>query len=619
MGRRSAKAARGSGAAPSFDTVGMTILPGRALPEWAEPSVEDVAVQEAEADPGEVLEATAATAGDEVAAAAEQAFGNDPGATDQDWVAAAAQQPPSTAAVGAPGPAYAMAGAAMAGAAMSAAAPPAPPPTGAYTPAPPGAYSAPPAGPPAGAYGGPAAPSPTGQPGTPPTGLYAPPDPGPTGQAEPAYAPAGSAQSAPAYTEPSRYPAAPAAGLSATAGTAPTAPPGAATASPAAAPDTRDAPAGHGQAGYGHAAPGQAGPARSATGQAAPGQPDAAGPPESGGAVRAHDASSLAATGMAAAGLGVAAAASPTSSAVGQGPTAGAQLSEPGMAATGTQTLTAPPTDAAAMGQRSQAPVAEPDAAPSQAWGSVERPELSAEHVALLSWWADVLAAGSFPTPPGPPRAESTLEPPPTRPTKGRGRQPAEGTGSAAPARSFPTKAVVIGLAAVVALGAAVMMGPRVLASEEPVVVPATELTMPATVGDLVAITDPAIGIQLQPLIGFGLRPKGVSVTAAYGPTTEGPLSLAAMSTRMGAPAEPGSQIATWAARSGVATGASVSGSGADQGITCAAAEATATIPAGSLCVWTGSGMRGQTFSVETPVEDAMALTADLRAGMTTN
>ncbi len=168
------------------------------------------------------------------------------------------------------------------------------------------------------------------------------------------------------------------------------------------------------------------------------------------------------------------------------------------------------------------------------------------------------------------------------------------------------------------ALGAAAVMGPKVLASDEPIVVPATELIMPATVGDLVAMTDPPIGSQLQPLIGFGLRPAGVTVTAAYGPTAEGPLTLAAMSTRVGAPAEPVGQIATWAARSGVTTSQSVAGSGADEGITCAAADATPAIPAGSFCVWTGSGMRGQTFSVEVPVEEAMALTAELRAGTTT-
>ncbi|MDH3958279.1 MAG: hypothetical protein OEU98_02260 [Actinomycetota bacterium] len=298
----------------------------------------------------------------------------------------------------------------------------------------------------------------------------------------------------------------------------------------------------------------------------------------------------------------------------------GTQMPEPGMAAAGTQTLTAPaPTDPAGMGQPSQqAPSTEPGAAPSQAWGSPERPELSPEHVALLSWWADMIAAGNFPAPPGAAGADDTLEPPPSRPKKGRGRRRAGTTEGSARERGFPTKAVVVGLAAVVALGAAVVMGPKVLASQEPIVVPATELTMPATVGDLVAMNDPAIGVELEPLIGFGLRPAGVTVTAAYGPTAEGPLTLAAMSTRVGAPAEPVGQIATWAARSGVTTSQSVAGSGADEGITCAAAAATPEIPAGSFCVWTGSGMRGQTFSVETPVEDAMALTAELRAGTTT-
>lgn len=526
MGRRSTKAARDAVAVPSFDTVGMTILPGRALPEWAEPTAEDVAAPEAEAD-----EALEAFAGQEAGATAEQVSGADQIAADQAWAAPTAQQPPAAAGAGAPQPAYAMAGAAMAGAAMGAAAPPAPP-----------------------------------------AGVYAPAVPSPTGHGEPTYAPPGAPQPDPAYAEPSRYPAAPAAGLAAAAGAATTAAPSGAT-----------APTGYGHPAPGQPAPGQAAPAAQAgpgqtapAAQAGPGQPYAAGPP-------------------------------------------GAQMPEPGMAATGTQTLTAPaPTDSAGMGQPSEAPPSEPGAAPSQVWGSPERPELSPEHVALLSWWADMIAAGNFPAPPGAPGADDTPAPPPRRPKKGRGRRRAGNSEGSARERSVPTKAVVIGLAAVAALGAAAVMGPKVLASDEPIVVPATELIMPATVGDLVAMTDPPIGSQLQPLIGFGLRPAGVTVTAAYGPTAEGPLTLAAMSTRVGAPAEPVGQIATWAARSGVTTSQSVAGSGADEGITCAAADATPAIPAGSFCVWTGSGMRGQTFSVEVPVEEAMALTAELRAGTTT-
>ena len=554
MGRRSTKAARDAVAAPSFDTVGMTILPGRALPEWAEPVVEDVGAPETEAD--EALEAFAEL---EAGTTAEQVSGDEQIAAEQAWAATTAQQTPAAAGAGAPEPAFAMAGAAMAGAAMGAAAPPAPP-----------------------------------------AGVYAPPTPGPTGHVEPSYAPPGDPQPGPAYAEPSRYPAAPAAGLAAAAGAATTAT-GAATAPPAtaAAPGTGYAPAGYGHPAPGQPAPGQAAPAPQAGPvQAAPAPPGAPAPQTAPGPQT---------------GPGQPYAAGPPAAQM-----SGAQMTEPGMAATGTQTLTAPaPTDPAGMAQPSQPPTSEPGAAPSQVWGSPERPELSPEHVALLSWWADMIAAGNFPAPPGAPGADDTLEPPPSRPTKGRGRRRGGNTEGSARERSFPTKAVVVGLAAVVALGAAVVMGPKVLASQEPIVVPATELTMPATVGGLVAMTDPAIGPELQPLIGFGLRPAGVTVTAAYGPTAEGPLTLAAMSTRVGAPAEPVGQIATWAARSGVTTSQSVAGSGADEGITCAAAEATAAIPAGSFCVWTGSGMRGQTFSVEIPVEDAMALTAELRAGTT--
>jgi hypothetical protein len=69
------------------------------------------------------------------------------------------------------------------------------------------------------------------------------------------------------------------------------------------------------------------------------------------------------------------------------------------------------------------APVPE---APSTEWKSPARPELSPEHVALLSWWADMIAAGQFPAPPG------TLTTEVTAPAK-------------QPRRAFPVKAAALG------------------------------------------------------------------------------------------------------------------------------------------------------------------------------
>jgi hypothetical protein len=241
------------------------------------------------------------------------------------------------------------------------------------------------------------------------------------------------------------------------------------------------------------------------------------------------------------------------------------------------------------------APVPE---APSTEWKSPARPELSPEHVALLSWWADMIAAGQFPAPPG------TLTTEVTAPAK-------------QPRRAFPVKAAALGLVAVAAIGAAAVVGPKVMAADEPVVVPATDISLPAAVGGLVAITDPAIGTQLEPLLGFGLRPAGVTVTGAYGTTAENPLALAAMATTMGAPAEAVGQIATWAERTGATVTPSVAGIGADEGITCAEVVAVPQAQPGSFCVWTASGRRGQTYSVGISVEDALTLTNELRSRVT--
>ena len=235
---------------------------------------------------------------------------------------------------------------------------------------------------------------------------------------------------------------------------------------------------------------------------------------------------------------------------------------------------------------------------PSSGWKSPERPELSPEHVALLSWWADMIAAGQFPAPPGT-------------------ASPAAPVADKSDRRSFPLKAAAVSLVAIAAVGTAAVLGPKILSSDDPIVVPATEVTLPATVGALVAITDPAVGAELETLLGFGLRPAGVTVTNAYGSAAMGPLGLAAMATTMGAPAEAVGQIATWAERTGATVAPSVAGTGTNEGITCAAVEAIPEAQPGSFCVWSAAGKRGQTYAVAMSVEDAQALTNQLRTSVT--
>jgi hypothetical protein len=493
MGRRSTKSSPATGAALPFDTVGMTILPGRALPEWAEPAAAAELT-----GPELIAEApdNAADGLDAYAAAGPHAASQVP----EEWAAATppaappAPAPPAQAAVS-PEPAFAMAGAGMVGA--------------------------------------PAAPGPGGY--------------GHVGQGYP--------------PEPSRYPAAAAAGLAATAAAASAAPaPGAAQAQ---------------SPGYGStAAPAfeQAWPASVPAARAGQGGP----------------------------GLATSAHAAPA-------PTAPAAYSEPlgtgGVATATYASAAATPTfnDSAgappAAEQTSQMQVEAPEA-PSSGWKAPERPELSPEHVALLSWWADMIANGQVPAPAGTPGAEASA--------------PAK-----QPRRSFPLRAAALGLVAVAAIGAAAVIGSKVMASDDPVIVPATELTLPATVGGLVPITDPAIGTELQTLLGFGLRPAGVTVTNAYGSAVEGPLALAAMATTMGAPAEAVGQIAAWAERTGATVAPSVPGTAANEGITCAAVEAIPAGQPGSFCVWTASGKRGQTYSVATSVEDAQTLTNEFRTSVT--
>lgn len=507
MGRRSSKSSPAMGAAPSFDTVGVTILPGVGLPEWAAPGGDSqmLAGTEliADAAPVDVGGPSQAGAPEYDAQASPQGWAAEP--------AAAEQAAPLGAAATAQEPAFAMAGAALVGAT-------------------------------AGAAG------------------YGQPDPG-------------------FVTEPSRYPAAPTAGY-------PAAPAAAVfTAAPGYAPPTS-------------AAPGYAPPTSAAPGYA-PGAVPGYAPPSDAG-------SSYAPAVPAPAG------ATPTgpASAYGQAwaPAAASAAAAPA-AVSPTGTITHPAPGAPDMPDATgPGPMADPTTgsaappAPSEAWGSPERATLSPQHVALLSWWADMMAAGQFPSPNSTPTPGAT--PPVTASHEAR-------------RRSGPLTVAAVSLVAVAAVGTAAVLGPKFLASDEPVVVPATELTMPATVGGLVAMTDPAVGSELEPLLGLGLRPAGVTVTGAYGTAPEGPLVLAAMATTTGAPAEAVGQIATWAERTDATVAPSVAGTGATDGITCAAVEAIPEEQPGSFCVWSASGKRGQSYAVAASVEDALTLTNQLRTSIT--
>ena len=110
MGRRSTKSSPATGAALPFDTVGVTILPGVSLPEWAEPPAEPLMASGPEliADAGPMSPDMAVEAAPEAPTAPERAAASAPPQVPAQGAAPAPQH--------APEPAFAMAGAAMVGA-----------------------------------------------------------------------------------------------------------------------------------------------------------------------------------------------------------------------------------------------------------------------------------------------------------------------------------------------------------------------------------------------------------------------------------------------------------------------------------------------------------------------
>jgi hypothetical protein len=271
-------------------------------------------------------------------------------------------------------------------------------------------------------------------------------------------------------------------------------------------------------------------------------------------------------------------------------------------------TATLPPATMAA--PQSDAPPQE--ATPSQEWGSPDRPELSPEHVALLTWWADMIASGQFPAP--------------TEPVGGAGGSDAPAgpnTPAKAPRtpRSGPSRGVYvgIGLAVVAAAGLAVAFGPSVaesLLGDDPAPAPAPQLQMPASVGDLVSQTGQSADAQLQTLIGLGLRPTGTTVTAAYGTDPASPVVLGAMATLIPSAQDEAQRLATWASQAGLEVGEVVPGSAQTAGIACASTGGTDAAPAGSICAWSSASASGRSYVVAADTAAALERTAELRSAM---
>jgi hypothetical protein len=226
-----------------------------------------------------------------------------------------------------------------------------------------------------------------------------------------------------------------------------------------------------------------------------------------------------------------------------------------------------------------------------------------------------MIAKGQFPAPNGAPGApDPDAEPGPGQASAARPTKRAHG----ATGRRRHAKVVALSLTVVAIGGLALVVGQRALsaATADPAPVPATELTMPATVGDLVSVTGPEVGAQLVPVLGYGLRPAGVTVTAAYGTDPAGPVVLAAMATTVAADDDAASQLDAWAERTGATVSEPVAGTGPTGGVTCAEVTENPAGPTGSVCVWTATGMRGQTYVVGTSPDAALETTAALSSEM---
>lgn len=248
-------------------------------------------------------------------------------------------------------------------------------------------------------------------------------------------------------------------------------------------------------------------------------------------------------------------------------------------------------------------------------------PDLPPDQMALVQQYALQLAQGANPL---------AVEPAP-----GRGAHPDQWQASAdvpeahrpdggvpgTPARARGTRRGMVAVAAVLvagvsAAGGAAALVPRLVGDPaQPLAAPAADLTMPTAVGELVALSGPGVAETMKPLIGFGTRPVGITVTRGYGASAGGDLQLAAMATLLPATADAAGQFAAWSERTGVALGPASEGSGSTSGITCAATAKGSPTP-GWLCAWSGTGIRGQAFVLDQPVAKALATTAQLRNAM---
>lgn len=261
------------------------------------------------------------------------------------------------------------------------------------------------------------------------------------------------------------------------------------------------------------------------------------------------------------------------------------------------------------------APGPAPTASPLSGPPATSVGDLSPEHIALLTWWAEMIAKGEVPG----------LADPTSEPSSGDAGSRVPGDLDPGPADPDPQadvadrhgrapKLVALGVGGVALAGLAVGVGPNLidsLGSEEPVASAPAVITMPTAISDLTSVTDDGVGDQLQSMLGLGARPTGVTATGGYGTAADGPVAMAVLASTSPPSGTSSEQLDAWAQRMAATVGEPVAAP--DGTSTCASVTGIADAPNGAICVWSGTGLHGQAYVVGASPEAALERASQVR------
>lgn len=236
------------------------------------------------------------------------------------------------------------------------------------------------------------------------------------------------------------------------------------------------------------------------------------------------------------------------------------------------------------------------------------------------------------PLPAGPSQPAPTVPPAPAQfaPAPLPAAPPSADLPPGGPARTAPNKApkqpkrkgrgVKLALAGAVTLvvgGAAFLGASHFLGGDSGAPVAPTTLSLPATTIGYQQADETAASAAVTSEFGLPLKPSGATVTGAYAAKAGGPVALTLMATIAPRPAAP-QQFAAFAERTGTKVGKPVVGAGSAAGTTCAdvTPKKGSEIPAGVLCVWDAGSLRGQAYFKSGSVKQAGNKTALIATGL---